>query len=256
MLGKLSSMRSFAFALLLLPGSAGAGDMAEFRIHGFSEDGRTFAFEEFGVQDGSGFPYATIFLIDLDRDAWVPGTPVKRLIEDESASDDRARAEALAQAQPILNDQGISGARWSYLALQPIGSVGVDDKRLVFGFPNPAMPTSSPVETYRLELATFPSQSTGSFDCETMLDRPVAGFELTAVNTGTGAERLIHRDQSVPKSRSCPFDYRLMAVVAPRTDYGVEPVGRVVAIIAVVAAGFEGPDVRYLALPVVLPRPA
>ena len=42
-----------------------AGDAAQFDPIGFSEDGRYFAYEEYGIQDGSGFPYATIYLVDL-----------------------------------------------------------------------------------------------------------------------------------------------------------------------------------------------
>ncbi|RUV10776.1 DUF2259 domain-containing protein, partial [Mesorhizobium sp. M5C.F.Ca.IN.020.32.2.1] len=37
---------------------AQAGDVAELEILGFTSDGGAFAFEEYGVQDGSGFPYA------------------------------------------------------------------------------------------------------------------------------------------------------------------------------------------------------
>ena len=43
---------------------AEAGDYADRTILGFSPDGSTFAFEEFGVQDGSGFAYANIYMID------------------------------------------------------------------------------------------------------------------------------------------------------------------------------------------------
>jgi predicted secreted protein len=54
--------RMFAAALLLiglLSNPALAGDTAELNILGFSADGNVFAFEEYGVQDGSGFPMPT-----------------------------------------------------------------------------------------------------------------------------------------------------------------------------------------------------
>ncbi len=50
----------------------------------FSADARIFAFEEFGVQDGSGFPYSNIYLIDLERDKFAPGSPVRVTIEREA----------------------------------------------------------------------------------------------------------------------------------------------------------------------------
>jgi predicted secreted protein len=44
----------------LLRRRCGRGDYADRTILGFSPDGGIFAFEEFGVGDGSGYPYATI----------------------------------------------------------------------------------------------------------------------------------------------------------------------------------------------------
>ena len=54
-----------------------AGDRALFQPIGFSADGRYFAFEEYGVQDGSGFPYSNTYILDLPADKWVNGTPVR-----------------------------------------------------------------------------------------------------------------------------------------------------------------------------------
>jgi len=54
-----------------------AGDTAEINVLGFSADGSIFAFEEYGVQDGSGFPYANRFYIDTASDKFLPGTPVR-----------------------------------------------------------------------------------------------------------------------------------------------------------------------------------
>jgi len=65
-------------ALLLFACSAiaaQAGDYAERRIIGFSANGKYFAFQQFGVQDGSGFPYSEIFIINTDTDTWAGGSP-------------------------------------------------------------------------------------------------------------------------------------------------------------------------------------
>ena len=45
-----------AFAAMLFAGSTSAADIASVRPIGFSSDGAVFAFEEYGIQDGSGFP--------------------------------------------------------------------------------------------------------------------------------------------------------------------------------------------------------
>ena len=53
--------------------SALAADGAFLDIIGYSPDSRYFAFEQYGVQDGSGFPYADIFIVDLASNSWVKG---------------------------------------------------------------------------------------------------------------------------------------------------------------------------------------
>src|SRR5690606_4210255 len=68
-----------------------AGDVAELDILGFSQNGGIFAFEEYGVQDGSGFPYANRYYIDTATDSYVKGTPVRVRIDDENASLQAAR---------------------------------------------------------------------------------------------------------------------------------------------------------------------
>ena len=93
-------MRGLLFlflASLALAGPAKAGDVAQLEILGFSRDGKVFAFEEYGVQDGSGFPYANRYYIDTATDAFVRGSPVRVRLDDESASLDAARRQAREQ---------------------------------------------------------------------------------------------------------------------------------------------------------------
>ena len=66
----------FAVSLLAqftTPLAAHAGDVAELEILGFTGDGGVFAFEEYGVQDGSGFPYANRYYIDTADDTFSQG---------------------------------------------------------------------------------------------------------------------------------------------------------------------------------------
>ena len=57
-------------ALMLLATPAFAGDRALVDIIGYSENANYFAFEEFGIQDGSGFAYSNIYVVDLETDSW------------------------------------------------------------------------------------------------------------------------------------------------------------------------------------------
>src|SRR4029450_2112606 len=81
---------------------ARAADNAERAIIGFSPDGRYFAFEQFGVQDGSGFPYAEIFVVDLIANQWVKGSPFREKVEDEGALVSAARFKTAKAARALL----------------------------------------------------------------------------------------------------------------------------------------------------------
>ncbi|MBT8388291.1 MAG: DUF2259 domain-containing protein, partial [Altererythrobacter sp.] len=81
-----------------------AGDFASLNVLGFSADGGIFVFEEFGVQDGSGFPYANRFYIDTSTDQFISGTPIRVRIDDETADLTQARSDAAAQGQSIITD--------------------------------------------------------------------------------------------------------------------------------------------------------
>ena len=68
------------------------------------QDGEIFAFEEFGVQDGSGFHFSTIYVIDTDTDSWAPGTPIRVRIDDETAPLSQA---ALSDPFNIMGDREV-----------------------------------------------------------------------------------------------------------------------------------------------------
>ena len=80
-------MRRFGTLLLGLLAFASApglaGDEARFLTLGWSPDYRYYAFAQYGVEDGSGFPYAQIYLVDVPKNDFVSGGVLKRRLEDE-----------------------------------------------------------------------------------------------------------------------------------------------------------------------------
>src|SRR4051812_44181294 len=96
-----ASARLAASLLLLTAAPALAGDAAQFDPIGFSEDGRYFGYEEYGIQDGSGFPYDNIYVVDLIADKWV-GAPVRVRLDDDSAGVPQARQQAMTEAKAML----------------------------------------------------------------------------------------------------------------------------------------------------------
>jgi predicted secreted protein len=72
------------------------------------------------------------------------------------------------------------------------------------------------------------------------------GLDMTIGKNG-GPGTHIYEDKEIPKSRNCPMAYRLIAVYAP-SRYSEFPYS--VALIGVYRRGFEGPDMRYIAVPI------
>lgn len=231
-----------AIALVLLTATAvSAGDVAEMRPIGFSPDGRFFAFEQFGQQDGSGFAYAEIQVIDTQTDAYVPGTPVSVLIRREEASVGEARRESRAQAKTILDIRKIGDDPGFLVALSPIGELSEQVRELRYqAFPS--LYVSDGI--HRLSLEEFGVE--GEELCRSM-NVNVQGFALSlADDKKPDTRREVYRDKSVPKSRNCPSAYAIGGVVTPAMG---SPAPHMV-MIQVVSLGFEGNNLRWLAVPV------
>ncbi|HEY0917655.1 DUF2259 domain-containing protein [Devosia sp.] len=230
-----ASLALAAGALLAAP--AAAGDRALIDYVGYSADGRYFAFEEYGVQDGSGFPYSTIYVLDLPADRWVAGSPYRARLEGDSDSVGEVRAAARALAQPTLARLAI-GVGAQLLAVNADGEPDAAAYSLRFG--TPGFGLDGVQDESLLELERFPLPA--AVDCS-VVEGEVYGFALSL----DGVE--IARDRGrLPASRGCPLDYRVHAVVGPPDWLFGEPAPRV-AIIAIHPFGFEGPDRRFLAVP-------
>ena len=235
-------MRRLAALLLLLALSAPAlaGDFATRDIIGFSADGGTFAFEEHGVQDGSGFAYSNIYVIDTGSDEWLPGTPFRVLVEDEQADPAMVRAKSANAARPLLEERGVA-PRGQHVASNPVTELSADPHEVIF---NPRMvvpPIDEPI-TLRLDHFPLPSDRL----CDTFgLSR---GFAL--ILERAGRERVLHRDTRLPQSRVCPTSYRIGDVV---TYYPPEGRPVIAVLVLMETVGFEGPDGRWLAVTGPLP---
>ena len=235
----LSIHRFMTFVILICLQStmATAGDFANREILGFSKDGSLFAFEEYGVQDGSGFPYSNIYLINTNDDSWVSGSPFHARLDDEQANlkDARESARSLAGAalEPITEPGTINATN------QPLEIVD-DPMRMVARPWHFAPPTNDRIE-FRVETIPLAGQSyCGGFG-ETF------GFRLKQIFTENGGvTKLLHEDASIPKSRGCPLQYRFADIVT----YRAQDNGNYVTAILILyeTVGFEGPDGRYLAI--------
>jgi predicted secreted protein len=229
-----------AASLFVLPAPALAGDAANFDPIGFSEDGRYFAYEEYGIQDGSGFPYSSIYVVDIAADAWIPGSPFRARLDEDGANTFRARQEARALAAEAIEGLDIH-APAQFIALNGDGEP-VDGKVLDFGAVG--WDPGQIVGMNRLTLETFEADS--PMDCDALMGEEAKGYRLT-LESGREAPVVLHEDgERLPNSRGCAMDYRIFGVV---TGEALTTLDKAMVIVSVYPFGFEGPDRRFLAVP-------
>lgn len=241
-------MRILAALLLLLIGSARAmaADGAALNIIGYSPDSRYFAFEQYGVQDGSGFPYWEVYLVDLKTNEWVKGAPWRVILQDEQAKLSAARDQARAAAEPELAARAITEPA-ELLAAMPATEVSADRQRLTFDrwyIPMGSKPETQSEVKIRHELALTQKPLPATGNC--LPEEQTQGFTLTLKDFQAGNTRILAEDKTIPASRNCPLGYDIAAVVAPA---GNPMTDRLVALIGVYSRGFEGANHRFIAVP-------
>ena len=229
-----------SFVALMLAGlPAVAGDRAMLDLIGYSEDAHYFAFEEFGIQDGSGLPYSSIYVVDLTNDSWVVGTPIKLVAEGENQTLHQIRTDVLAEAVDEIEELGIHLPA-ELVALVADGAPDNDGTSLRFG--SPGYDPGSVSGTSELQLTSYPTSAIAP--CGEWFSIEPLGYELSL--TDGDSTRLIHRDAALPRSRGCPTGYRLYGVALP---FMAQSTDAAVALISVYPGGFEGPDRRFIAVP-------
>lgn len=227
---------------LLATAGASAGDFSTFQSLGFSPDGKIYAFEEFGVQDGSGFPYSTVYFIDTAKDAFLAGTPVRVRIDDEAADIAKARAESHGKAKSLIDQYKVLSNPGVLAAFNPMGEVGVDKKRIEY-VQHAVEPV--PGGSYALALDEIPLDL--SDKCRDITPDGGKGFRLKLVKRdGDPTDTVIHQDTRLPESRNCPTAYQVSGAVTFNPLDG-DPVH--VALVLVRSFGFEGNDGRWIAVP-------
>lgn len=224
---------------LVAIGAAEAGDRAVLDAIGFSASGEVFVFEEFGVQDGSGFAYSNIYVVDLAADKWIAGSPFRNRSDSEDVALADIRAKSRKQAAAAIAQYSVDVPAEA-LVINGDADTETDLRHVRFG-----MPMSGPKAIHDprdLTLAVF--DTTAAEPCEDYMEEKPKGFALTLTTGGDVVE--LHRDGALPKSRGCALDYGIYGVFTPFGDYGFE---RGVALVSVYSFGFEGPDRRFVAVP-------
>ena len=226
----------FAGAVLFAPPAAFAGDFADRELLGFSRDGAYFAFEEFGVLDGSAIPYSNVYVLAVDKDAWIDGTPIRLKGAEEGADLDDLRVEAHSRVAPILKKYGIAVAG-RVAASNPFTEVTADPHKVRFFLDYGYLPAPAWDVTVTLTTTSEP------VPCGNL--GPVKGFRLVLTDSD-GVAHVLHDDaNALPSSRGCPRDYSIADVI---TYFPKDGDATMIVLLGVESQGFEGPDRRYLAV--------
>ncbi|MEM8838764.1 MAG: DUF2259 domain-containing protein [Pseudomonadota bacterium] len=233
---------SFMISMFLAVLPARSGYVSELNIIGFTENGSVFVYEEYGVQDGSGFPFARRHYIDTATDSYLPGMPIRVLLNDETRTVKEARFVARQEAESLtgLRDLDLIGNPGSQRAFNPVSEVNSDPHRVVF-YPETVFRLRAKPLVLRLSEKRFPAPEMCSFATD-----QIRGFDLFLINEfDGGGERALNEDLRVPESRGCALGYKIGGVQVYYPE-GEKPV--LIALIIVERVGFEGSDFHWLAV--------
>jgi predicted secreted protein len=241
-LARLAASAVALLVLLLVP--AMAAERALLNVIGYDKASNYFAFEEFGMSDGTGGYYDHIFVIDLKKDAWVKGAPFSYADESEDAGMTFAqvRAKAMELAQPTLKKLGIVMPA-QILAFNGDGERG-NREDISWYAPNCCGVDSTEDTEFTVTLTEMPIAKDDAGDCADWVENGLVGFTL-AYTDGTDKSELHSDGGPLPKSRGCTLGYGIYAVVQ-----NFETGDGRIAIIETWPSGFEGPDRRFIAVPI------
>lgn len=243
-----------AFVLGTAAPCARAGDGSAVHILGFSADGRYFAYEQYGEQDGSGTLYSTITAIELTGDRVVKGMPVSAIMDPDNPGFGKEprdkqladiRAKAAADAATVLQQLGIAGAG------RMVASVRDSRARSILQPEEVKTARKAAVATVTLPADHFGPDTRlvlREFDIALPRCKDIVsgehpnGFGLTLERKGRPTIHL-SRDQTIPVARGCPDHYGIAEAHALALPDG----GNALAVlIQYFYTAYEGPDRRFI----------
>ena len=215
---------------------------------GFSPLGKYFSFEEYGLNEASGNAYSKIYIIDIAQLSQVIGTPIIYRANIAEQSLGSIRSEALENAGPYLQSLKIEQPA-IIVALNANSAPGANNTNIKFELSNSQNPAVL-TKTYQLNLEIF--DAVAAAECSEIENFSPKGFALylQALDREEKPEQIepnqIYRDGVLPRSRQCPSNYGITAIIFP---FGSSDLSQGVALISELFAS-EGAALRnYLAIP-------
>ena len=234
------------FVTAIMPASIFAGDFATLNFIGFSEDGKYLAFEEYGTQDGIGFPYSTYYFIETAKNSYA-AAPVKMTVkegidEDAIPSEDAIRLTAKKSAAANLKKfKIVTGNTGVLLAARLPTDINVE--KLDQGSENKNQTIKFYGADYEGYTPNFfelslKSSASNSKRCQGFGFDDTLKFELSLKDSSGGTSKILQKDKDLPESRGCVNAYSVQNIYTFKDKIAV--------FINNYSYGFEGPDMRYM----------
>jgi predicted secreted protein len=233
--------------LVATPASLWAGDFSTLDFIGFSKDGKYLAFEEYGTADAAGYPYASVFFVDVEKNAFV-SKPFEVVIENESATEaaaiKRVEAQAARRMRALKIVRGNTGKLLlahfltdkTYTALTGNSDDAAPQK---VRFELDAYPDGQE-DFYELALKQIEVKPQGCDDDSGVYKFYLLDLKLDYFYAKVKSEPtlVLQKDDALPVRRGCPLGYRIERVYQYKDKIAV--------FLNVYYRGFEGPDLRYM----------
>lgn len=212
-----------------------AEDIAHRRIIGFSPDGKYFAFEQSGIENGNGSAYAHIFLIDTRRNKWVKGSPFRARAEGIGKLR-TARRRVRDMAADVLRRYGVR-RKGVILASNPITEINADPHKVEVYTRRTIRQRDEPLIFSIEEIRVRTPR------CRSYTSRRIKGMIIRVRRKG-GRWQTLHSDTRIPRSRGCPTSYAIEDVIRLKKRNG----GAVYAVIySFIRSGPDGEERRFIA---------
>lgn len=239
------------FSVILLAGNAVAGTVSTLRDVGFSANGKYFAFtttEDDGMADIS---CRTTTFINTVRNEWI-GRPysVCKFSEAEFGlkqarnmrkRSDRARREITRLTKKLRINFKNDGKRVFYRSAFRYWKAS-DSADKEFSKKGESITFGKRGGRYRLRLS---KKNVKSAKCEGMMfNHPPAVMSLRMRNLTSNQSIPLQVDRRIPKTRGCPYHYRIQNVYTHKRGRG----NVIVTLLQYFNPSIEGPDERYLAV--------
>ncbi|EIJ42603.1 putative secreted protein [Beggiatoa alba B18LD] len=115
-----------------------AGDAANLHFIGFAQDGKTLAFEQYGVNDGNAAPYSTLYIVDVLKNDYLIKPFVKEGKPDSNDDLEKLRTENKAVAQAKIKELGISDKNQGIQVIShPLSDLSADPHKVTFALGTP-----------------------------------------------------------------------------------------------------------------------